>query len=238
MKYRSRSLITACALLGLSAGLQKASAQQVFFGCVNPGSGALNVVTQDATCPSNWARISWNNMGPPGPKGDTGATGPTGPVGPQGPTGPGGPAGPTGAPGAPGAPGGLSRATFALTPAGVPLADGEVLVKVLAKTLPEGSWAVFGLINLSQINGSFSGSDLITDVSCELHSGNFLIGGGTSREFVNADDTGKRSFSIFGGALVPIGGGEVSVWCRSQNGRNDTVDNALMMAVTLGGFQQ
>jgi len=116
------------------------------------------------------------------------------------------------------------------------LADGEVLVKVLAKTLGEGSWAVFGLVN-SVAEGSFFSTDFIVDASCELHSGNFKIGGARDRIFIEAQDKGKRSFAIFGGALVPAGGGEVSIWCNSQLGTSEFVSDALMMAVTLGGLQ-
>ena len=100
MKYRSGSLIIACALLGLSAGPQKASAQQIF-ACVNQ-NGGISIVAPSASCPQNSTKISWNSIGPAGPTGATGpqgaqgAAGPVGPSGPVGPTGPVGPVGPVG----------------------------------------------------------------------------------------------------------------------------------------------
>jgi len=119
------------------------------------------------------------------------------------------------------------------------LADGEAFVKIASKILPEGSWAVFGIANMTALNGTFAPHrNTLGDAHCQLRSGNFFIGGATSRELLSEDDTiGKRSLSMFGGAIVPSGGGEVSLWCFSQFGGNETVENALIMAVSLGGLQ-
>jgi hypothetical protein len=39
-----------------------------------------------------------------------------------------------------------------------------------------------------------------------------------------------------GGAQVPAGGGDVSLWCSSQFGSNERVEYAQMMLVQVGGF--
>jgi hypothetical protein len=68
-----RSFVLTRALLAviglLLAGPQKASAQTIF-ACVNPTTGLIQVVAQNATCPPNWNKISWNattSGGMPGP---------------------------------------------------------------------------------------------------------------------------------------------------------------------------
>jgi len=236
-------LLSGFAVIGLITGPQKAGAQQVIYACVNSLSGGVIIVAANANCPNaNWTKINWNNIGPQGaqgPQGATGATGPQGPTGPAGLAGATGPAGPVGPIGPAGAPGGLSRATFGTTNGVVQLADGEAFVKVASKFLTEGSWAVFGVASMTALNGTFAPHrNTLGDAHCQLRSGNFFIGGATSRELLSEDDTiGKRSLSMFGGAQVPSGGGEVSLWCFSQFGTNETVDNALIMAVSLGGFQ-
>ncbi len=112
------------------------------------------------------------------------------------------------------------------------------LTKIASKILPAGSWAVFGVANLISSNGTFAPHhDTNGDAHCQLRNGADFIGGATSRQLITADDNiGKRSFSMFGGAQVPVGGGEISLWCASQFGDNERVDGALIMAVELGGF--
>ena len=111
-------------------------------------------------------------------------------------------------------------------------------MKITSKTLSAGSWVVFGIANMSSDNGTIAPHrDTNGDAHCQLRSGNDFIGGATSRELLTADDNiGKRSLSMFGGAQVPVGGGEVSLWCMPQFGSNESVDGALIMAVELGGF--
>jgi hypothetical protein len=58
--HRSFVLTALLAVIGLLlAGPQKASAQTIF-ACVNPTTGLIQVVAQNATCPPNWNKISWN----------------------------------------------------------------------------------------------------------------------------------------------------------------------------------
>jgi hypothetical protein len=113
-----------------------------------------------------------------------------------------------------------------------------LLVKIASKSLAPGSWAVFGIANMQSLNGTFGPHrDTFGDAHCQLRNGNDFIGGATSRVFMSEDDNvGKRSLSMFGGAQVPAGGGEISLWCNSQFGDTETVDFALIMAVQLGGF--
>jgi hypothetical protein len=54
----SKLLLAGVAAIGLLlAGPQKASAQTVF-ACVNPTTGLIQVVAQNATCPPNWNKIT------------------------------------------------------------------------------------------------------------------------------------------------------------------------------------
>jgi hypothetical protein len=86
------------------------------------------------------------------------------------------------------------------------------------------------------VGGSFGGDDRIIDASCELHNGNGFIGGATDRRTLKNLDTAKRSLSMNGGAQIPAGGGEVSVWCKSQFGASETVDSGQIMMTRVGGF--
>jgi hypothetical protein len=43
------------------------------------------------------------------------------------------------------------------------------------------------------------------------------------------------SLALNGGAQVPAGGGEVSLWCNSQGGWNK-IENSQMMMIRLDGF--
>jgi hypothetical protein len=89
-----------------------------------------------------------------------------------------------------------------------------------------------------RVNGTFDPHrDTNADAHCQLRNGNDFIGGATSRQLITEDDNiGKRSLSMFGGAQVPAGGGEISLWCNSQFGGNESVEFALIMAIQLGGF--
>ena len=89
----------------------------------------------------------------------------------------------------------------------VSLADGEALVKIVSKILPAGTWAVFGIANMSAVNSTFAPHHTtFGDAYCELRQGNFYIGGAASRELLDEDDNnGKRSLSLFGGALASAG---------------------------------
>ncbi len=211
----------------------------------NP-SGQLRVIDTEAgqECSKSEKALAWNRQGP---KGDTGPAGPMGDAGPQGPQGGPGPQGepgpkgdpgiqgPKGDKGEPGAPG-ISTTTFAgnTTPVSLPL-DGS-FTRVLSKNLPAGSWAIVATVNTNAlIPGVNPGEDTkVRDAGCELRNGTDFIGGATDRRLIREDDTVKRSLSMNGGAQVPAGGGEVSVWCRSQAA--EAVIYAQMMLMRVGGF--
>lgn len=216
----------------------------VIHSCYKSGAGDLRVIDVQAgeECRRNETALSFNQTGPQGPQGPQGAEGPQGPQGPEGQTGPEGPKGDkgdTGSPGAPGAPGapgppgpagGASTATFAGT--AFKELDAGVFVKVLSKQLPEGSWAVTGTVNTTLADGSYD-SDRTLSVECQLRNGNGFIGGADVRQSIPEGQFARESLSMNGGAQVPPGGGEVSLWCRSQFGENA---NAQMMMIKVGGF--
>ena len=189
-----------------------------------------------ASCPSGEKLISWNQKGvkgATGPKGDTGTAGPAGPAGPAGATGPAGPAGPKGDQGDPGPVGGSdSVAKFA--PVDDSAAMGDALVKVASSTLAEGNWAVNAAVRMRGANHDASVPEGVFG-HCELRNGSGVIGFG--------DLWGAANFSgylvMYGGAAVPVGGGEVSVWCNDGDSDSDDtvgVDGGSVMAIKVGHF--
>jgi len=149
------------------------------------------------------------------PRGQRGARGPAGPVGPAGSS-------------------ATSTATFASIK-GVDLGDSGIR-KVLSKNLPAGSWAVVATVNASFNTGRTDRSP--SELVCELRNGTVSIGGATDRvDPVNLDGRwiGKRSLSMNGGAQVPEGGGEVSVWCKPYL-KSEVVDSAQLMMIRVGGL--
>jgi hypothetical protein len=157
--------------------------------------------------------------------------GPAGPPGQAGPKGDKGDRGDTGRAGAPG----FSTATFVFTtnPVGLRPWGDEAFNRVLSKFLPGGSWAIAATANLTA-GGSAGPIDKITDASCQLRNGSNVIGGATDRRLIPSQDKVKRSLSMNGGAFVPPGGGEVSLWCNTQ--WSDNVEQAQMMMIQVNGF--
>jgi hypothetical protein len=135
----------------------------------------------------------------------------------------------------------MSTAIFALlqAPVAMPGVPGQILtptfVQVLAKTPPAGSWEVFVDVNLTVGNTVNFGSNTVSgDAYCNLMSNNTVIGAATNRTNIPPGELAKRTFTIFGGAIVPTGGGEVSLWCASQFGSAEFAESAAIMAVSLG----
>jgi hypothetical protein len=120
----------------------------------------------------------------------------------------------------------------------VNLYDGfrtDVWTKVVSKRLPSGSWAVVATVNTGAHDGSFGGAEETTrDLACELRNGDAFIGGATDRRVIPVEDA-KTSLSMNGGAQVPTGGGEVSLWCKSQM-YSEWVNQAQIMFLQVGGF--
>ncbi len=211
------------------------SSDGVIHGCYVPGRyspGLLRVIDTDAgaKCSKVETSLNFNQTGPRGLRGDKGDPGVDGARGPQGPAGPSG-VGAQGQQGPPGAPGpaGISTATFAGT-AGGSVVIFDTFEEIVSKNLPAGSWAIVATATLS--SPSFV-DDAVTSSSCELRNGTGFIGGTTDRRAMPAGDHYQVSLSLNGGAQVPPGGGEVSLWCVSQHIQNVT---AQMMMLQVGGF--
>jgi hypothetical protein len=83
-------------------------------------------------------------------------------------------------------------------------------------------------------SGFFFQGDHNADASCTLRNGADVIGAAADRRLITEGDSPKRSLTMNGGALVPSGGGELSVWCASQG--PDAVDTAQVMIMQVGGF--
>jgi hypothetical protein len=122
------------------------------------------------------------------------------------------------------------------------LADGDPppFVKITSKTLPAGSWAVWGIANFNSENETLPSRDTEGNAYCELRNdNNFVASAGPYRFLMTSNDfaSARAPLAMFGGVQALAGGSEVSLWCNSQFGANEAVTNALIMAVTLGGFQ-
>ncbi len=172
-------------------------------------------------------------IGPAGPTGATGATGAQGPIGLTGPAGPQGlqgPAGPQGLQGPAGA-SGIATVTFAGS-GRQELPDGGALVKRVAKNLPAGNWAIVATANFSTLFYYNNDDGFEGTTRCELRNGADVVGFADDRRGVKTDV--HVSLSMNGGAAVPAGGGEVSLWCGSQFG--GFLENAQLMIMQVGSF--
>ena len=126
-----------------------------------------------------------------------------------------------------------TTATFA-GPSNPPVWLDDTFTKIAAKNLPAGSYAIAATAN---IDAAFDG---IRDAVCELRNGGGFIGGATDSRENPAGRSIDISLSMNGGAQVPVGGGEVSLWCRYQGARPDlflaSVRSGQMMIIRLDGF--
>jgi hypothetical protein len=112
----------------------------------------------------------------------------------------------------------------------------ESFTKIAGKNLPAGSWAIVATANMSHAN-FVACSNCVRTAACELRAPNGgFIGGATDRRGIPGGDHVERSLSMNGGAQVPAGGGEVSLWCNSQTGSSEFVTNSQMMIIRLDGF--
>jgi hypothetical protein len=216
---------------------------KVYTACVLNQVGTVRLIDPSLGS-SNWmghcskleSQVSWNQLGQTGPAGlpgAAGATGATGAAGAPGAPGPAGPAGPTG-PVGPAGPGGPSvTATFAFGAPNTFLGAPDQLTEVASKHVDGGSYAAVASVSLDE-QGNFGG-DIIDDLECELHNGDSFIGGATDRRVLPNLDKIIASLSINGGAQVPAGGGDISLWCRAQSGIG-YVDGAQVMILKIGGF--
>lgn len=189
-------------------------------------------------CSKDEKSLTWNQTGPRGPIGATGAAGPTGATGAAGATGATGPQGPAGATGATGAtgaqgPAGAStgmQTTFALAAPGTPVL--EVMTMVASKILPEGSWAMIGSATIENSLFAPLGTEVVRTTACELRNGASFVGGAIVRDLYSGEEKIQASLAMTGGAVVPAGGGEVSLWCSRQGGGDLLLGQIMIMSTT------
>jgi Collagen triple helix repeat (20 copies) len=248
-KFARRPLVVAAVAVTVAsaaagAGVATAAipdATQTYTACMLNNVGTLRLIDPSlgAHNPMGhcfaWESLkTWNQKGQPGAPGSagpTGATGPAGPAGLAGATGPTGPPCPSGPPG----PAAADVTVGFATGQAFSLQAPDTLVQVASKHLDAGSYSIVATANLDAA-GKFAGSDAIWDSECELHSGTGIIGGATDRRFIPTLDSAKISLSMNGGAQIAAGGGDVSLWCRSQGGGSVGVTDAQMMITRIAGF--
>ncbi len=113
---------------------------------------------------------------------------------------------------------------------------GLEMRKVAGKNVPAGSYAISATANVRGETPCFGTCDTYRDVTCELRgSDNNFVGGARDRRMFH--DQGSvvwRSLSMNGGAQVPSGGGEVSLWCNTDG--FEAVEYAQMMILRVGSF--
>ena len=155
MKSRSRTIVLATLVLGLSAGIGVAmgaipNAEGVYSGCFKKNHGELRVIDGDqaaAGCRKDEQLITWNHKGQTGPAGPQGPAGPKGDTGPGGPQGPAGPKGDKGDKGDPGTSAGLLYQAFQGAPIGI--FSGETIV---TKTVPPGFYQVTAYVLVNDVH--------------------------------------------------------------------------------------
>jgi hypothetical protein len=76
----------------------------------------------------------------------------------------------------------------------------------------------------------------LRDLVCELRNGAAVIGGASDRRVLPPLDFARRSLAMNGGAFIPSGTAEVSLWCNAQSGPAEDVDGAQIMFLQVGGF--
>jgi hypothetical protein len=127
-----------------------------------------------------------------------------------------------------------TTATFVGPSAPVNLSSS--FTKVVGRNLPAGSYAIAATANLT--GPVISGFDGDWDAVCELRNGAGFIGGATDRRRTNDGTHTAVSLSMNGGAQVPAGGGEVSLWCKYEFGSGSLakVNYGQMMIIRVDGF--
>jgi hypothetical protein len=227
-------LATAALAIGATAYASIPDSGGVIHGCYLKGVGTLRVIDSPSQkCfTAIETPIQWNQTGPQGPPGPQGARGSTGSAGPVGGPGPKGDTGPQGNAG------GASTATFSFTTQPTELQPEDAgFTDVLSRDLPAGSWAVSATVNLTETNGSFGPShDEIRNTECEIrNTTGGVIGSATDRRVIPEEDSVSPSLAFNGGAAIPSGGGNVSLYCQSA-ADGTSVDEAQMMFIQVGGL--
>jgi hypothetical protein len=107
------------------------------------------------------------------------------------------------------------------------------MTRVLSRSLPAGNWALVATANIANA-GPFDGGDAIWTAQCELRNGASVIGSALDRRVVPEDDDVLQSLSMNGGAAIPAGSGEISLWCAAQGA--PSVEQAQIMILQVGSF--
>jgi hypothetical protein len=125
----------------------------------------------------------------------------------------------------------VTRVTFAF---GGPqkLTAGAQLVLVASKNVPAGSYAVVATVSSTVVA---AGGDNIRDLVCELHAGNTLMGKTTDRRLIPDGQVCRRSLTLNGGTALS-NGGTINLFCGSESGDRENVDNAQLMITQIDGF--
>jgi hypothetical protein len=110
---------------------------------------------------------------------------------------------------------------------------GNVFNKIIGKTLPAGSYALTATANIA----GTAFNDRLLETFCELRNpSGAAIGFARDQRFTQSLSSHTVSLSMNGGAQVPAGGGEVSLWCRYDGGDIELVGDGSIMIVRVDGF--
>lgn len=256
---KTRLIVAVAAAIGMVGSVAYAAIPNgtTIHGCYKKANGQLRVTEVSEDCGPSELAISWNQQGPKGDKGvkgDRGLQGLQGQSGADGADGRDGVDGTDGVdgrdgvdgedgldgqPGPPGPPGppGISGARFTgtLATGSSDLPDSGDFVKVHRTTVPAGNYAVTATVDAV---------DMVNDentVICELRKGAGWIGGNKTalpEGYSDAHQTplDYASLTITGGAAVGSGGGEISLWCRSEGHDSVPAVSAELMILQVGGF--
>jgi hypothetical protein len=124
----------------------------------------------------------------------------------------------------------------AVTPVGL----DNAFTRVASRVLSAGSYSLTATVNL-RLEGAFiGGTNAPRDAQCELRNGADFIGGAVDARNTRSLETTNVSLAMNGGANVPAGGGEVSLWCRQEQRTEDegggSVESGQVTINRLAGF--
>jgi hypothetical protein len=116
---------------------------------------------------------------------------------------------------------------------------GPGFEKILSKTLPAGTYAFTGTVELS---GNFYQDEGEFHVRCELRDGSTVLGGTgsivdvaePSGGFAGEDDV-RQTLPVTGTRAVPASGTEISIWCSNSGSPTGRMHGAQLMALRIAG---
>jgi hypothetical protein len=107
--------------------------------------------------------------------------------------------------------------------------EADVYIQVATKHLDEGSYALVATADV-ETDTPFAG-DKLTSYDCQIRNGTDFVGGSGTRLFTPEEQSVNTSISMNGGAFLAAGGGDVSLWCRSQDGSGRVSGQIMIMKV-------